>query len=92
MVRSSLAQREALKARTAAAAKAAGKPNPLTGLSACASWTPSALDQASLEKAGVSVGVLERREPIGEEAAALQVRRLALPIQVCASYVRKLSI
>jgi hydroxylamine reductase len=73
MLRGSLAQREALKAAAAAAAAAAGKPSPLAGLSACASWTPGGSDDASLEAAGVRVGVLERKAAgLGEEAHALQ--------------------
>ena len=38
-------------------------------LPAVATWNPSGYDRASLEAAGVSVGVLERRATVGEEGA-----------------------
>lgn len=63
-----LAMRDAIKNQAAAAAAKAGKPAP-TWVGA-ASWAPPS-DAAALEQACKSVGVIERREALGDEVAAL---------------------
>ena len=67
-----IALRDGLRAKYEAAAKAAGKKVATFAEAPAVAWKPAGTGAAALEEASLAVGVLERRESVGVEAACLQ--------------------